>query len=309
MKKVFTTLFILTSILVLTACNFSKTYDIIVSDYFTYDIVKQITADDLDVFMLQPIQMDYHTYQPDSRDLVALKRTKLFVYISEAHAPWVIGKDHLDDLLGDGIHVSFETLLNLNTSNDGMDAHHNHDHEHDHDHGFDFISNPFYVVTIIERLVEVLYDVFPQYENDFINRALAYIKKLEDLIEPVYLKRKSEETQTIYFVGHYALSGFSEAFNLNIRALDENISPNSDPSSTEVTSFIKDLKDNGVKVLYHEEIPDLNTLNYIQSQVPNLAIYELHTFHKISQKDFNEYIGYYELIKRNITNLKAGLTT
>lgn len=129
------------------------------------------------------------------------------------------------------------------------------------------------IKNIIERLVEVLYDVFPQYENDFINRALAYIKKLEDLIEPFYLKRKSEETQTIYFVGHYALSGFSEAFNLNIRALDENISPNSDPSSTEVTSFIKDLKDNGVKVLYREEIPDLNILNYIQSQVPNLASY------------------------------------
>jgi len=48
------------------------------------------------------------------------------------------------------------------------------------------------IKNIIERLVKVLYDVFPQYENDFINRALAYIKKLEDLIEPFYLKRKSE---------------------------------------------------------------------------------------------------------------------
>ena len=43
----------------------------------------------------------------------------------------------------------------------------------------------------------------------------------------------------IYFVGHHALSGLQTVFNLDIRALDQNISPNSDASSKEVSEFIK----------------------------------------------------------------------
>ena len=73
MKKILNTLFILTPILIITACSPQTNYEIVVTDYFTYDIVKAVTGDHLEIKMLQPAHMDYHSYEPSSSDLVLLK--------------------------------------------------------------------------------------------------------------------------------------------------------------------------------------------------------------------------------------------
>ena len=41
----------------------------------------------------------------------------------------------------------------------------NHD---DHDHGFDFISNPFYVATIVQNLSDYLGELYPELKQVFI---------------------------------------------------------------------------------------------------------------------------------------------
>src|SRR5690606_34123373 len=151
MKKFMLTFFILTSIFVITACSPSNKYDIVVTDYFTHDIVKQITGDTLSVKMLQPINVDYHSYEPNSRDLIDLKQSELFIFISINHSPWLISESQISDLLGHDKFISFESLLDLGEHHHDDDDHEATEHDDDHDHGFDFISNPFYVLTIIDN--------------------------------------------------------------------------------------------------------------------------------------------------------------
>jgi zinc transport system substrate-binding protein len=314
MKKIMLTFFILTSILVITACSPSNKYDIVVTDYFTHDIVKQITGDTLSIKMLQPINVDYHSYQPNSRDLVDLKRSELFIFISVIHSPWLVSETQVSDLLGHDRFISFETLLGLENhhhdDHDDEDDHGNDEHEHDehddhdHDHGFDFISNPFYVLTIIDNLTHYLADMFPEYSDLFETNGHNYYDALYDLVNEVSTARKANDPQVIYFVGHNALAGFSEAFNLDIRALDENVSPNSVASSVEVANFITKLKEENISLIFVEEVYNISTVAYIASQVPGLRVLELHTFHKISVEDYNQGIGYLDLIQRNINNLE-----
>lgn len=302
------TFFILTSIFVITACSPSNKYDIVVTDYFTYDIVTQITKDTLSVKMLQPINVDYHSYEPNSRDLIDLKQSELFIFISINHSPWLISESQVSDLLGHDRFISFESLLDLeghHHDDEHEDAHDDEpDHEDDHDHGFDFISNPFYVLTIIDNLTHYLAEMFPEHGTLFETSGHDYYDALYELVYDESTNRKANDPQVIYFVGHNALSGFSEAFNLDIHALDENVSPNSVASSTEVANFISILKNENILTIFVEEVYNIATVDYIKSQVPGIQVLELHTFHKISIEDFNQGIGYLDLIQRNINNLE-----
>lgn len=303
MKKISTTLFILTSFLILVACSPQPNYDVVVSDYFTYDIINQVTDNKLNIKILQPIHMDYHTYEPSSSDLVDLKNTKMFIYTSITQSPWLGSDNDVKKLLGDKPYISFESLLNID-----LEVHDDHDHHeahhHDHDHGFDFISNPFHVGHIIQNLLAYLIDVFPEHAENFETSMQNYYEKLMDLVTPFHEASLDGAPKAVYFVGHAALSGFSEAFNLDIHAMDEGLSPNSDTTSAQVTNFIKSLKSKDIKVIYTEENPNLQTLQYIKEQIPDIQIYELHTFHQISVKDFNQNIGYLELIERNLNHLE-----
>src|SRR5690554_2317440 len=312
MKKLFVTLFILSPLLILYACGSSYTYDIVVSDYFTYDIVKQVTGDELTIKTLQPIHMDYHTYEPSSSDLVDLKKSDVFIYISINSSPWLVSDDKVSNVLGKGTYTSFEVLLDLEVTHE-EETWHDHesetdhgdeDNHDDHDHGFDFISNPFYVATIVQNLSDYLGELYPELKQNFDLNAHDYHDKLINLITPYHDMREQLTPLDVYFIGHNALNGFSKAFNLSIIALDENVSPNTEATSAQVLAFVSALKNNGVTTIYTEEAPDQTTLNYIRAQIPNIKILELHTFHKISKEDYKNDIGYYELIERNIIHLE-----
>jgi len=312
MKKLFVTLFILSPLFILHACGSSYTYDIVVSDYFTYDIVKQVTGDELTIKTLQPIHMDYHTYEPSSSDLVDLKKSDVFIYISINSSPWLVSDDKVSNVLGKGTYTSFEVLLDLEVTHE-EETWHDHesetdhgdeDNHDDHDHGFDFISNPFYVATIVRNLSDYLGELYPELKQVFDLNAHDYHDKLINLITPYHDMREQLTPLDVYFIGHNALNGFSKAFNLSIIALDENVSPNTEATSAQVLAFVSALKNNGVTTIYTEEAPDQTTLNYIRAQIPNIKILELHTFHKISKEDYKNDIGYYELIERNIIHLE-----
>ncbi len=305
MKKLFVTLFILSPLLILYACGSSYHYDIVVSDYFTYDIVKQVTGDELTIKTLQPIHMDYHTYEPSSSDLVDLKKSDVFIYTSINASPWLVSENNVSSVIGDGAFTSFEVLLNLEVTHDEETWHdHEEDMHDDHDHGFDFISNPFYVATIVQNLSDYLGELYPELKQVFDENAHDYYDKLTNLITPYHDSREALVPLDVYFIGHNALNGFSEAFNLNIIALDENVSPNTEATSAQVLAFVSALKNNGITTMYMEETPDQTTVNYIKAQIPNIEILELHTFHKISKEDYKNNIGYYELIERNINHLE-----
>jgi len=311
MKKLLFTLFILTPILIITACSPKTNYEIVVTDYFTYDIVKQVVGDTKQIKMLQPAHMDYHSYEPSSSDLVILKKTELFIYTSINQAPWLGSEDNIAALLSDGAHISFEALLDIEPHHHDLEDDHEDEDEHendhdDHDHGFDFISNPFYVVTIVDNLAHYLADKFPNDAEIFIQNGHDYKDMILNLVTPYHEQRSEAAPMIIYFVGHNALAGLQEAFNLDIHALDENVSPNSDTTSTEVSAFIKALQDNNITTLFVEELADPATIEFIRSRVNNLEIVELHTFHKITTTDYNNHVGYLDIVSRNILNLQGG---
>src|SRR5690606_36166005 len=108
----------------------------------------------------------------------------------------------------------------------------------------------------------------------------------------------------IHFVGHNALQGFSAYFNIKITPLENSINPHSDPTSEDVNTFIKLLKDHDIKIVFTEEFVNESYLNFIKEAIPHIEFKELHGYHKVSQDEFYKGITYIDLLLRNIENLK-----
>ena len=80
MKKVLIVLPVLMAALILSACQ-TKTYDIVVTLYPQYDMVRTIVGDkDLTYTMILPPGVEAHDFEPTSRQVIQINQSKLFIY-------------------------------------------------------------------------------------------------------------------------------------------------------------------------------------------------------------------------------------
>lgn len=302
MKKIISSIFILLPILILSACQTNVKYDIIVTDFVAYDFTKAIVGDRLSIKLLTPVGSDYHNFEPTSLDLVDLKQTDIFIYLSMELNPWLGNEENLNNLLND--HASSIELEKL------FDWDHLESDSHDQSdtHGIHFWTDPLIAIEIIESLTQRLITIYPSFETEFVSRSLSYQNQISDVTNLLETFISSMSNKDIYYVGHNALGPFETHFSLNIHALEESINPGADVTSVQITAFINELKSNDVKYLFVEEVNSLETANYIKFVVGNINILDLHGYHTVSISDWNNNVTYYDLLSRNYENIKEALT-
>ena|SRR5690606_42154256 len=124
MKKIVTSIFILLSIFIFTACQEVESYDILTTNFITYDVVKAVVGDELSVGVLTAVNKDYHDYEPTSKDLLKIKQTKLFVILGFEYETWLNNADGLKNFIHeDALFISLASFIE--EGHDDID----HDHE------------------------------------------------------------------------------------------------------------------------------------------------------------------------------------
>ena len=298
MKKIISSIFILLSIFIFTACSEVERYDILTTNFITYDVVRSIVGDSLKVGILTNVNQDYHEYEPTSKELLTIKQTNVFVMLGFEYETWLGNEETIKTYLNkDAVYFNLSEMVE--TEHD-----HHDDDTHDHHEGEHFWTNPILYVEVIKHLNEALSEIFLEFELSFLTNSLVYTSELEEVSNSfkTYLSNLLEPT--IYFVGHNALQGFSEYFEIKINPLENKTNPHSDPTSEDVISFISKLKEKNIKIVFTEEFVDQTYLNFIKQEISDIEFLELHGYHKLTLEDFNQGITYLDLLKRNIENIK-----
>ena len=298
MKKIVTSIFILLSIFIFTACQEVESYDILTTNFITYDVVKSVVGDELKVGVLTAVNQDYHDYEPTSKDLLKIKQTKLLVILGFEYETWLNNEEGLENFINqDAAYINLSSFIE--------EVHEEHeDEDHDHHHGEHFWTNPKTYLHIIDEVYFYLSEMFPELSDSFELNWDTYTTLLTDTNISFQLYLRDNPIDEIYFVGHNALQGFSEFLNIRITPLENSINPHSDPTSEDVNIFIKLLKDKNVKIVFTEEFVNESYVNFIKEAIPSIKFLELHGYHKVSLDEFNEGITYIDLLLRNIENLK-----
>jgi len=322
MKKFASITLLIITLLVLASCVNSKKADIVTTMFPQYDFARQIVGDKMTVSLLIPPGAEIHDYEATSRDIVAIKESKLFIFTSLEIDTWIkdetkIGgtntivlnlstayelaeHDHHDDHL----HTAHQSKLSYNLSED--------DHDHDHDDEIHFWTDPTTAIQLIEAILEKIIEIDPENADFYRANAHAYIHEIDEIHHELSEYLEDYEDSIIYFAGHNAMGAFAERYHLNIVSLFSDFKPDADLTSAELIRFVNQVKNANTNFLFIEELVDPKAANKIKSELAkeniNLTLLVLHGYHNVTKAEMEEGVTYSSLLQMNFDHLKMVLT-
>lgn len=322
MKKLFGIFLLTVAVFALSACKNDKKADIVTTGFVQYDIARQIVGDKLSVSLLTPIGAELHGYEATSRDLVAIREAKLFIFTSFEIDQWITDPNTLAG--------SDTVVLNLSNLYEHDDDDHDHEHEHtnsrstisklsdDHDHDHDddlhFWVDPLIVLQLIHEIAEAIEEIDPDNADFYHENAHAYSHEIEEAHHAFddYLHDHDLEDSTIYFAGHNAMGLFGERYHLDIHALYENFTPDAELVGQQLIDFVNAVKQANTRYLFVESIVVPRAAQTVKNELAkegySLTILELHNYENVSLNDWEARVSYLDLLNRNIANLKTALS-
>ena len=308
MKKLIALLLLL---ILLVGCVPTKEADIIASMYIQYDISKKIVGNEMSVSLFTPPGAESHEYQPSSRDIEAIKKSKLFIYTSLEMDSWIKDPSKLGG----------EDTIVLDLSKEFTDVVHDHSHYHenmqspiidDHDHDIHYWTDPLIFIQLIDAIAETIINIDPVNEEFYRDNAEAYKEEIQSIHYELdaYVQGYTGPVN-IYFAGHNALSSFSERYHINIISLQDSYQPDADVTSAQIQAMIEQIKSANTHYLFIEELKEPRVANTIKSELAKsnyeLKLLELHGYHNVSKSQLENGITYADLFRKNIMNLKEAL--
>ena len=120
-----------------------------------------------------------------------------------------------------------------------------------------------------------------------------------------------DENIQLFFAGHNALSPFSERYDIKINSLSNTNKPDAIFSLNQIIALLEEIKNNNIHFLFKEELSEAKIAKTIKKELESknykLEILELHGYHNLTKQDFNNKVTYFDLLNRNIRNIKKAV--
>lgn len=218
--------------------------DILVTIYPFKFIIDELVKDELAVDVLLPSSVDPHTYELVPSDLMKVQYVKLFIYGDKDLDGWAAkleskNKIQLSDYVPDNLRLDISEPLFKHT--------HNHSHSHK---GFDphFWTDPVVIKEMIDNLVNLLTENFPDKKSTFIENAELFKLRLSELDSTISKKTVSISNRNI-FSSHPFYNYFFHRYNFNVVGFLE-ISPGQNLSPKEMKQMMELVRENNVKAIF-----------------------------------------------------------
>lgn len=291
MKKLLLIPLLLT--LVLASCTKTKTYDIVATLFPQYDISKEIIGDkELSVHMLLRPGQDGHAFEPTSKEMIQIKKSKIFFYTSLEMEPWVKKITPKDGVFVDLSHVLHE-------------SHSSHNHEHDDNlHYWTVIDN---LKMMTEEILENIVKIDKNNEAYYRNNATILIDKLES-IKQSFMNIDGRDTLELYYIGHNVFSLFSHEVGIHIQSLTDAYTSDANPTSAQIKDMIEKIKSSNAHILYYDLLEGFRLESSIKSdllqQNYEITLLPLHSLHNISKSQKDDGVTLIDLLNENLDNIK-----
>ncbi len=310
-KTLYFILFLGLTFSLMSCTNSGEKYDIVTTMYTQYTLTKDIVKDKMSVDMLVPLGQDIHSFEASSQDMVTIENSKIFMYTSSEIDTWInnpetIGGDqtivlNMESFIHSDHTVSQTTLLS---------DEHEHEHEHENIH---YWVDPNNAILMAEVIRDTLIEIDPDNQTFYSTNTSSLIQNIRNESELIsnYVTGLSYNP-TIYFAGHNALELFGDYFGIEIISIFDEFKPDADLTSSELLTFVNQIIDTNTHYLFIEALEEPRAANAIKNELLTsrnyeLTLLELHSYHNVTQEDFDNNITYTDLMDRNFKNIQQTL--
>lgn len=290
MKKILTTILI---ILLLAGCGQQKNRDelvVITTFYPLYDLASKIVGDKGEVINLLPNNIDAHDYEPTPKDMVKVKEANVFIYHGADFEHWV--DNILSSLNENTVVVEVSDSVDLIKNNDGFieiyDPH-------------TWIS-PYNTLIELTAIYEAIINTDPINESYYTKNYEHLSSRLNEIIKDYEaLNINSNDLSQTIVVDHNAYAYLSKDFDLNVFAINQNISTD-EPTIKDLQSTIDYIKTNNIPYIFADPTGNQDIISVIEKQT-SVSVLPLYTMETIGTQDSND-LDYVDMLEVNLNSLK-----
>ena len=272
----------------------------------SYDFVRVIAGDRVELIMLLPPGTESHSYEPSPRDIIAIRDCDLFIYPGGENSSWVdrilesidISKSGMKILkLVDLVHSLEEELV------EGMEG-----DEEEETPAFDehVWTSPENAGMIVASITGALCELDSANAGFYKQNAADYSARLDELDASFRSIVAGARRNTIVFGDRFPFRYLADAYGLEYFAAFPGCSAETEPSAATVAFLISKIKSENIPVIFHIELSNEKLADTI-SEATGAKKLLLHSAHNVSMKDFNSGVNYLDLQKANVDHLREAL--
>ena len=282
----------------------------------SWDFVRVIAGDRVNLVMLLPPGAESHSYEPSPRDIIAIKNSDLFIYSGGESTKWADRiLESLDDSgeilngrmkllkLMDLVHTVEEEIVEGMEDDEGDDDKGENKYYAYDEHVW---TSPGNAKAIALAICESLCALDPANEEFFRRNTAEYVASLDELDASFRAVVKDAKRNVIIFGDRFPFRYLADAYGLKYFAAFPGCSAEAEPSAATVAFLINKVKDENIPVVFHIELSNEKMADAI-AEAAGAGKLLLHSCHTVTRKEFENGANYLDLQKANVEHLREAL--
>lgn len=276
----------------------SSKIQIVTSLFPLYDFAKNIGQDKVEVKLLLPFGTEAHSFDPTPNDMISINQSDIFIYTGPNMEPWV------NNLLSG---LTNKNLIIINASQH-LNLIPGVFHDADEPAGsmdphvwLDFADDQI----IIDDITSALIQKDPNNKSFYESNSQKYKQQLTNLDEQYSSVLSTCQNREFIFGGHYTFGYLASRYHLNY-ASAQGISPDSEPTASDLATLVDQVRKNNVKYIFYEELSSPKIADTLATET-GAKLLSLSSAHNISKSQFDSNISFISVLEQDLINLKTGL--
>ncbi len=305
-------LFLSLVLMIITSCqkqgekqSETKKLTVVTTLFPLYDFAKNISGENVDLFLLMPPGIEPHGFEPRPEDIMRINRADIFIYTGKHMEVWA------EKILNS---VDNKSLVIVDSSKgikfirsaEALDDMNNH--KHDHAYGIDpHVWLDFEnAKKMVDNIVQGFIMADPANKAIYIRNAEKYKSSITELDDKFRKALASCKTRYIIHGGHYAFNYMSKRYGFNYISAYHGLSPDAEPSPQSLVELMKKMKKYNTKYIFYEELVSPRIAEMIARET-GAELLKIHAAHNLTRDEWHEGATFIKLMEKTLESLKIGL--
>ena len=275
---------------------------IALSTFPLYDIAKNIAKDKLNTYMILPIGVDIHAYEPNPKDIVKLHNSSLVIYSGASLEPWISRLNFKNKTIDMSKYVD---LIELRES-----SHDEHGHEHHGESCNHGTIDPHYWLSIGNMKKSTIKITDAMIELDKINKDFylqnqkEYLNMLDSLDAEYKTALSTCKTKEI-LTNHNAFSYLGHSYGFEILSLSE-LSPDAEVNAKNMIKLIEHVKEHDISTIFYENFASSKAISSVAKE-SNIKIDSLQPLANITANEQKQNLSYEDIMRENLSKIAKAM--
>jgi zinc transport system substrate-binding protein len=309
-----------------------ETLTVYTTIYPLQDFTQKIGGEFVEVQSIYPPNVDAHTYEPSTKEMITIANSDLFIYTGAGiegfaeKASEALKKEEVQILMAsEGI--DFIESSHSEDPHEGEESHsdsedhedengHSEEEEHaeseaheeeGHDHGDldpHVWLDPVLSIDLANNIKNSLSELMPEHATEFETNFKQLKTELEKLDQEFKTTIESSKTKNL-LVSHAAYGYWEKRYGIETIAIS-GLSPTQEPTQKELQAIIEESTEHNIHYVIFEQNVSPKIAKIIQEEIGAKSLI-LHNLEAVTEENIKQKDDYFSIMRKNLETIKKAL--